>query len=217
MCRGIQDVLPEPLALEREPAHLHGPVMVELRLADALQEGDVLVKLASHIPPRLVREVNVTERGVEDKERHIEKPRLYLVPFQDRSAYVVAAYEHVRPGKASDGASVFQCAGDVGPGVGAQVGAVSQRLGLGAQVASHVRSADHGAVVLRVHRDDVHGDEGLDRPSARDPGHFFARLAGCLGIDVVLSHDLPHSFGRSELSLLFRIGLRHGFPLAHGM
>ena len=142
------------------------------------------------------------------KSGTLKIPGLHLVPFEDRPADVVAADEHVGPGKAADRPAVDRGAGDVGAGVGAQVARIAHRLGLLAEIDPHLARPDHRPVVLRIDGDHVHRDQGLHGTAARDPGDLLPRLLRGLRLDVVGGHDLLHL---GLTALIFRFSFASSF------
>ena len=187
--------------------------MVHFFPAVRLQKGDIFIQLTPHVTPGLIGKFGVDHGGIQDKEGNVEEPCLDLIPFQHRAADVVAAHQHVRFRQSPDGAAVDRGAGDIGPGVGAEVAGIPHGFRFFAQVHTHFRRPDHGTVVFRVHRDHVHGDERFHGAAAGDPGDFFPGRIGRLGFYIVGGHDLFHPPDTPDLfsfhvwvSALFRNG-----------
>ncbi len=57
-------------------------------------------------------------------------------------------------------------------------------------------------MIFRIHRNDIHGNEGFHRAAAGNPGHLLACLPGSFGLDVVLGHDLFHLLYAFDLALI---------------
>jgi len=195
LCGCIQDFLPELLASQGKPAHLEAFINVKPLSTGLFEERDVFSHLSAHISSRLLSEPCVAKRGIEDKQRNVEISCLDLVPLQHRAADIVAADEHVGFRQASYWSPVYWCAGNISPGIGAQIGTVAHGLRLFAQVAPHVGCADHGAVILRVYGDHIHYNERLHRSAAGNPGNFLSIVFCRFGIYIVLEHDVPHLAG----------------------
>ena len=200
---GVQYRLPQFLSGDGELPHLLHPVIVIFLPTMFFQKAEIFIDLPADIFSHLPGIFRMAERGVEDKQRHVEIPGLNLVPFEDGAADIVAADEHVRSGKTADRSAVYRSTGNIRTGVRTEVTGIAHGFGLLIECSAHAAGADHGPVILRIDGDDIHHNERLHRTATRDPCNLLSGLPGRLGFDIVGRHDFFHLFGGLDLSLFF--------------
>src|SRR5664280_1110245 len=95
-------------------SHFFHAVIVKFPSTGSFNKRDVFVNLTADKTGDLIRITGMAKRCVQQKKRHIEITRLYFIPFEDSSADVVAAHQHVGFGQTADGAAVDGGAGYIG-------------------------------------------------------------------------------------------------------
>src|SRR3990172_4261899 len=95
---------------------------------------------------RVFMDLVVNERGVEEKERYVQGACLDLVPFDDRPADIIAAYEKVRFGEPAERSFARHGRTDISQSVGAEVTGISLLLSRLTKGNGHPGRAAHSPV-----------------------------------------------------------------------